>query len=81
MHQQAERFVRVSFLQEFQRIIGCQLRSITFSLDVFSIRFLTFEFWIVIFSLIPQNLIIVETLGFALHVPLPDNGCLVTMLL
>ena len=73
-----EGFIFVPVLQEFDGMVGDQVRCISFFPDVLALGLGGLEYRIVILSLVTEHPERIETLGLAEHVPLSDDGSLVT---
>ena len=78
--EEAEGFRRVAVFEEVDGVIRRKVRGIAFTLHVLAVRFRTFELGVVIFALVPEHLVIIEPLRFALHVPFAYDGRLIPRL-
>ena len=81
VYKQAEWFIPVSFFQKFNGMVGDQVGYIAFLFHIFSIRFFTPETRIIVFTLIPQDMIVIKALRFTTHVPLTNYSGFITILL
>ena len=74
VHQQAERTVGIAPFEELDGMIGYEFGGVTLLADILAVGVVRTERGIVIVALIVEQAVEVETLGFALHVPLAHHG-------
>ena len=66
---------------EVDGVVGGEVGAVSFLHDVFVVGVCPTVLWIPVLSLVVVDVVVVETLGVASHVPFADDGSLVTSLL
>ena len=81
MHEEGEGLASVPLVEETDGMVGDEIGGIALLLDILATRLLRAESGVVVVALPRQDVICVEPLRFAQHVPLANHGRLIASLL